>query len=321
MNGHNTSATKRLFTGLLEAPIEAKITRVGEYVARMQGLIDATRQKELAEAQEREAYRLAEENRSVTRGGPMPPPPAFGPPPGMGAAMVGGPPPRVAKRAAPPAPAFAMSAPMAPPPSPPAAPPPPPPHASAPAQPSAGTLAPEPSAAVGAPPSPVRGAPTGGDATDLTQLPALLDRRLEALDEDDAMRPTILDVGDTWLRTAQKSLLAAPATEALGASAQKSEREKAFDLVDALTKSGAIGFERAALHVVIAATHCFDQTLVETIVQGNVNPLERVERSAVIVATTVHGRPASELLAEDQRARFFAHAPGLLDEGGEGQGT
>jgi hypothetical protein len=62
---------------------------------------------------------------------------------------------------------------------------------------------------------------------------------------------------------------------------------------------------------VLAATHCFDKTLLDTVIQDNVNPIEKVERSLMIVGTTVHGRGARELLADDQRARFFATTPQL----------
>ena len=55
----------------------------------------------------------------------------------------------------------------------------------------------------------------------------------------------------------------------------------------------------------------FDKALLETVIQGNVNPVEKVERSSMIVATTIHGRPAIELLLEDQRQRFFATSPQL----------
>jgi hypothetical protein len=62
---------------------------------------------------------------------------------------------------------------------------------------------------------------------------------------------------------------------------------------------------------VIAATHCFDKTLLDTVIQGNVNPIEKVERSLMIVATTIHRRPAVELLTEEQRERFLAFSPRL----------
>jgi hypothetical protein len=45
------------------------------------------------------------------------------------------------------------------------------------------------------------------------------------------------------------------------------ERQKAFDLLDALTKSGCLSVKEAELHVVMASTHCFGKTLMNTIIQ------------------------------------------------------
>ena len=157
-------------------------------------------------------------------------------------------------------------------------------------------------------------APVGdseGGGVDYTQIPAVLDRKLEQLDEDNAVRPTIINPGDPWNKSFRKSLLADVAEKSLHADEQRTEKDKAFDLMDALSKSGDLSFQHASLHVVLAATHCFDKTLLETVIQGNVNPVEKVERSSMIVATTVHGKPATELLVEDQRRRFFATAPQL----------
>ena len=50
------------------------------------------------------------------------------------------------------------------------------------------------------------------------------------------------------------------------------------------------------LHVVIAATHCFDKTVLETVGQDNVNPIDKVERSTLIMASTVHQVPVSSLI-------------------------
>lgn len=146
---------------------------------------------------------------------------------------------------------------------------------------------------------------------DYTRIPAALDRKFEEIDEDDALRPTILNPGNVWNRTSQKGLLSAPTSSNLQAREQKTEKSKAFDLLDALSKSGALPIEHASLHVVIAATHCFDKTLIDTVVEDNVNPIERVERSVMIVATTIHDRPAAELLMDDQRERFLAGTPRL----------
>jgi hypothetical protein len=163
----------------------------------------------------------------------------------------------------------------------------------------------------------------GGEIVDYTRIPAALDRKLEALDEDGAVRATIINPGELWMRSSPKGLLGAVEIDGLTVKEQKTEKNKAFDLLDALSKSGALSIDDASLHVVIAATHCFDRTLVDTVIQANVNPIEKVERSLMIVGTTIHGRPVAELLAEDQRERFFTASPrlGPAPEGAEPAGT
>lgn len=317
------------YDGPAEAQPAEKLARVSEYVARMHAVIVAARQRELDEAREREAFRLAEANRSPV---PVPPPmaamsagPSFGGPPlgapYQGSAPTGGrggfplQPSAMVGSAAP-------MAPMAPPSMSDGAPKAAMARESAPAAPpplrSAAAATPPPAAPPTAtPPRPAEAGPTEAatvgddDPLDYTRIPAALDRKFEALDEDGALRPTILGVGEVWSRRSQKSLLAEPVRKSLRADEQADERRRAFDLLDALTKSGAMPLEHASLHVVIAVTHCFDDTLLNTVIQRNVNPIERVERSSVIVATTIHGEPAAELLADDQRERFFLSSPRL----------
>ncbi len=311
------------YDGPAEAEAAYKLARVTEYVGRMQAVINAARQRELDEAREREAFRLAELNRSPP---PQPAPMMMpGGPPSYGGPSFGGPPPSAPYPSAPP---MSRGGPIMPSPSAPM----PAPEArtmsvaSAAPQPQAtgaAVLPPRPEAAAVTTPAPSpttapqRHAEAGSldagddDLPDYTRIPADLDRKFDELDEDGALRPTILGVGDVWTRKSQKSLLAEPAQQTLAADAQKTERSRAFDLLDALTKSGAIPLEHASLHVVIAATHCFDDTLLNTVIRRNVNPIERVERSSVIVATTIHNRPAAELLADDQRERFLSGTPKL----------
>ncbi|MDO9017237.1 MAG: hypothetical protein Q8S73_08180 [Deltaproteobacteria bacterium] len=315
------------YDGPAEAQPAEKLARVGEYVARMHAVIAAARQRELDEAREREAFRLAEANRTPAPMPPMSAPASFG---GPGAPYSG--PPVMGGRGGPPlqpsamvgaAPPMAMPMPM-PSPSMPSPMPAPAPRA-APRESAAAVLPPQSAAAVAppvvppptaTPPRPTEaGSPEtvieGDDPMDYTRIPAALDRKFEALDEDGALRPTILGVGEIWSRRSQKSLLAEPVRKSLQADDQKDERRRAFDLLDALTKSGAMPLEHASLHVVIAATHCFDDTLLNTVIQRNVNPIERVERSSVIVATTIHAQSAAALLSDDQRERFFRGSPRL----------
>merc|ERR1712039_906332 len=110
----------------------------------------------------------------------------------------------------------------------------------------------------------------------------------------------------------QKALLATAETSGLGTDQQKKEKDAALDLLDALTKSGALPVEHCSLHIVVAATHCFDKTVTETVVQDNVSPIDRVERSTLIMATTVHQQPACALVRESQLQRVRDSSPLLF---------
>lgn len=96
----------------------------------------------------------------------------------------------------------------------------------------------------------------------------------------------------------QKSLLAPLADSVLDTAGQKLEKDRCFDLLDALTRSGGLSMEGSMLHLVIASTHCFDKSLMDTLVQDNVNPIEKVERSSLIVSSIIQGVPKEDLIAQ-----------------------
>lgn len=148
---------------------------------------------------------------------------------------------------------------------------------------------------------------------DYTKIPAILEAQYEKFDEDGALRPTIISAGKVWQKTSYKSILSGPTESTLPTEDLKREKNKAFDLLDALTKSGALSVDHAALHVVIAATHCFDKTLMNTVVQDNVNPIEKVERSALIIATTIHQTETAELIVPAQLQRVTDFNANLLE--------
>ena len=54
--------------------------------------------------------------------------------------------------------------------------------------------------------------------------------------------------------------------------------------------AGALSLVGCSLHVITAATHCFDLDLLNTVVQDNINPIERVEASGLIMASTIFQR-------------------------------
>merc|ERR1719281_247134 len=135
-----------------------------------------------------------------------------------------------------------------------------------------------------------------GEDRDYTQVPKDMDENFERLDIDSQLRPTIITPSGNWTKRAQKALLASPTTSSLNSDDQKKEKDAAFDLLDGLTKSGAVPVDHASLHIVVAATHCFDKTVTETVIQHNANPIEKVERSTLIMASSIHKQPASAMI-------------------------
>merc|ERR1719401_621146 len=152
----------------------------------------------------------------------------------------------------------------------------------------------------------------GAGVRDYTQVPKELDQRFEQLDVDSALRPTIINPSDAWTNRAQKALPASPTESTLRGDDQKKEKDAAFDLLDALTKSGALPVECASLHIVVAATHCFDKSVTETVVQDNINPIDKVERSTLIMASTVHQLPPAALVQDTQLDRLSNTSPLLF---------
>ena len=110
--------------------------------------------------------------------------------------------------------------------------------------------------------------------------------------------------------------MAKPVLSSVQSKDQGELKSAAFDLLDALSRSGALTVDCAELHVVIGATHCFDKSLMDTVIQNNVNPIEKVERSALIMAATVHAQPVENLLKQEQIARVKEFSPVLFASAG-----
>jgi hypothetical protein len=154
------------------------------------------------------------------------------------------------------------------------------------------------------------------DAADWTNIPKRMDESFEKLDTDSALRPTIMKVDTVWQRTTQKGLLSRPICDkTFNIDKQKTEKQKTFDLLDALTRSGVMAFETgASLHVVLCATHCFDKGIMNTLVQNNINPIEKVERSSLIMASTIHRIPPIEMVKPERLSEVKKWSPMLFDE-------
>jgi len=148
---------------------------------------------------------------------------------------------------------------------------------------------------------------------DWTKMPNLLTSNVAKYSDNACLRPTILTVGQTWVRETKPGLLSKSVKNtSFSNEEQQKEKNRAYDLLDALTTSGELDFDNCHLHVVMCATHCFDQTLLDVICQSNVNPVEVVERSAMIMACTIHGVDPLELVEENERGRMELYSSSLF---------
>ena len=150
--------------------------------------------------------------------------------------------------------------------------------------------------------------------SDISALPNIIESRFEQLGQGAEVRPTIVKPGPIWTKKFQANLLSKPETSSLHEELQKKEKDGAYDLLDALTRSGAIPLQSAELHVFVAATHCFDKTLIETVIQNNQNPIEHVERSALVIASVLHTANPISLLTQNNVERMKQFAPTLFIE-------
>lgn len=147
---------------------------------------------------------------------------------------------------------------------------------------------------------------------DVTQIPKEIDERFLALDATGAVRPTIIHPGQTWSKEHQEGLLGKRESVSLGKDELEAEKRASFHLLDALTKAGGFAVEDADLHVVIAATHCFDKSLIDTIVQESVNPIEKVVKSAVIMASALHQEIPENMIKSGELASIRDYNPEIL---------
>jgi len=149
-------------------------------------------------------------------------------------------------------------------------------------------------------------------ALDFTKVPSILDKQFEILDTDGALKPTILNIGEEWEIKRYKTLLSKARFDTMDEDAQKEEKNRCFDLLDAMSCSGSLPIDCASLHVIVPATHCFEDTMINTVVKKNINPIEKVERSTLIVASAIHKKSASDIVKPSHLSVVQAHSPQLM---------
>jgi hypothetical protein len=126
-------------------------------------------------------------------------------------------------------------------------------------------------------------------ANDITLLPKVLDARVEAHDSDGSLKPLTIKEGMPWTLRRQENLLTPVSSMMLDAFEVEREKEKAMDLLDAISRSGTLAIDASELHVMVGVAHCFDKSIIETVIEDNVNPIAKMERSLLLLASTIYG--------------------------------
>jgi len=157
----------------------------------------------------------------------------------------------------------------------------------------------------------------GGESSSVlnfSAIPGVLDRTFLKFDKESALRSTVIKTAKTWTRKRQENLLKKPTSSTLSSDAIRSETNSAFDLLDALSRSGSLSIPYSELHVVLCVSHCFQKSVSDTVIQDNVNPIEKLELSTLLLGSVIHGTEPYQLVtAGTERQRIESTFPALSD--------
>lgn len=131
---------------------------------------------------------------------------------------------------------------------------------------------------------------------DYTEVPDIIEELSK--DQESALRPTTIKPGPLWTLKQHDPSFSLTSTADIDSERQGSEKSLAFDLMETLTRAGTLPFTHTQCHVVLAYTHPFAQSLMQTVCEENINPIEEVERSMLLVASVVHEQEPLNLLAD-----------------------
>ena len=132
---------------------------------------------------------------------------------------------------------------------------------------------------------------------DESQLPFKLDNAFSCFDEDDALHAGSLKISrDSWNRFQSKTGVESKLSD----DVLKTENSLALDLIDALSRSGNLELINTSTHFISGITHWFDLSLMDTIIQTDVNPISKLKHSGSIIASILYDTQDSSSLFLDE---------------------
>jgi len=154
-----------------------------------------------------------------------------------------------------------------------------------------------------------------GTTNDFTAMPKILDSLVEVHDKEGSLRSTVIKTADAWTRCRQENLLSKSSVQTLTSASIGSEKNKAFDLLDALCRSGSLPIDCGELHVMICLTHRFENDVLGTIIKDNINPIEKLEKSSLLLASAIHAVSPKQVVRDQETLNRLSSVFPLLLEG------
>jgi hypothetical protein len=145
--------------------------------------------------------------------------------------------------------------------------------------------------------------PSYDQSFDYTKVSTLIDQAMDSKLKEATIRPVIIKHDGTVQRSFLKSLLSKPENEVLYETEKKNAYNKALDLLDCLSRSGELEMLHSQVHVFYAVQQAFDDTVMDTIVKKNHNPIHQMEKAMLLLAKTIHGTSLEEIVLPTQSAR------------------
>jgi hypothetical protein len=134
-----------------------------------------------------------------------------------------------------------------------------------------------------------------------TLVPTQMEKYFVKFLPNSQSRPTIISTILPYQKTDRKTITSQPQTKILDQTQEKLELAKTLDLLDALTVSGELILHDCEVHVVVCLTECFDETIMDTLIKKNQDPIEALERAGVVVCLGINGK--SEVLLDEEKVR------------------
>ncbi|KAI8896915.1 hypothetical protein BC833DRAFT_595635 [Globomyces pollinis-pini] len=118
-----------------------------------------------------------------------------------------------------------------------------------------------------------------------------IDQEFEKYQKEGSIQSMIFETKSPWKKSSYKGLISKKETKLLHNEEQLSCKTKALDLIDALTKSGGLSIQDCSVHIFLGCVHKFDQTLMQTLVEKNCNPIDLITETVKTMAGVIHNVP------------------------------